>query len=77
MLPNEFRAHHRAASESLLRAADDDADRETIEDELRQAEYFEKEAMKHIDTPRQRALGLGLLHAIDMISAVAEAEFLE
>jgi hypothetical protein len=73
-LSDEFRVNHRAASESLLRAAIE-ADYDTVDYELGQAQYFETEAMKHIKTPRQRALGMGLLHAVDLMRAVTEAQF--
>lgn len=75
MLPDEFRVNHRAASESLLRAAAEDSDLVLIVHELDKASYFEAEAQKHITTPRQRALAMGLLHAVDLMRAVVEAEF--
>lgn len=75
MLPDEFRVNHRAASESLLRAAAADSDHELINHELDKATYFEHEAKRHISTPRQRALAMGLLHAVDLMRAVTEAEF--
>lgn len=74
MLPDEFRVNHRAASESLLRAAASESVAE-VEHELGKAVYFENEAVKHISTHRQRALSMGLLHAIDLMRAVAAAEF--
>lgn len=74
-LPNEFRVNHRAASESLLHAAAEDSDQAMVTHELDKAHYFEAEAMKHIETPRQRALAMGLLHAVDLMRAVTEAEF--
>lgn len=75
MLADEFRVNHRAASESLLRAVGIVSPPAAIYDALDQAVYFETEAMKHIESPRERALGMGLLHAIDLIRAVTEAEF--
>ena len=75
MLPDEFRVNHRAASESLLRAAATTTSPEQVRDELDKAVYFETEAMQHVGTPRQRALGMGLLHAVDLMRAVTEAEF--
>ena len=75
MLADEFRVNHRAASESLMRAVALDADQAEIEYELKQARYFERQAMQHLTSPRQRALGMGLLHACDLIDAVTEAEF--
>lgn len=73
-IPDEFRVNHRAASESLLRAAASDVDVATITHELDKAVYFEEQAQESIKTPRQRALALGLLHAVDLMRAVAEAE---
>lgn len=73
MLPDEFRVSHRAASESLMRAAASD-DLAEIERELTKAEYFEGEAMRSLKTQRQRALALGFLHACDLVRAVAHAE---
>lgn len=75
MLSDEFRVHHRAASESLIRAASYEVHSRVIE-ELDQAIFFEGEAMKHVKTTRQRALGIGLLHAIDLMRVAADAEFL-
>ena len=75
MVPDEFRVNHRAASESLLRAAAADASLNEIRHELGKADYFENEALLHVETPRQRALGMGLLHAVDLMRAVSEAEF--
>lgn len=72
-LPDEFRVNHRAASESLLRAAADDDD-QMVAHELEKAVYFETEAMKSLTTLRQRALAMGFLHAVDMVQAVVEAE---
>lgn len=75
-LPDEFRTNHRAASESLQRAvAYTTDDMQMIRYEIQKARYFEQEAMKHLQTPRQRALGIGLLHAVDLVEAVADAEF--
>jgi hypothetical protein len=76
MLADEFRVNHRAASESLLRSVSIQSSVVEIRDELNRAFYFETEAMRHITTPRERALGMGLLHAIDLLRAVTEAEFL-
>lgn len=73
MLPDEFRVNHRAASESLQRAASLD-DIAEIERELEKAEYFEGEAMRSLTTQRQRALAIGFLHAVDLVRAVAHAE---
>lgn len=73
MLPDEFRVNHRAASESLLLAASA-SDHDLIDAELTKAIYFENEALRWISTPRQRALAMGLLHAVDLMRAVAEAE---
>lgn len=73
MLPDEFRVNHRAASESLIRAAGAD-NLDEIEHELEKATYFEKEAMASLKTRRQRALSLGFLHAVDLVRAVAHAE---
>ena len=73
MMPDEFRVNHRAASESLQRAASLN-DLAGIEDELTKATYFENEAMKALTTARQRALALGFLHAVDLVRAVAHAE---
>jgi hypothetical protein len=75
MIPGEFRVNHRAASESLLHAAAENADADLIKHELDKARYFETEAVKYIVTHRQRALATGLLHAIDLMRAVADAEF--
>jgi hypothetical protein len=75
MLADEFRVNHRAASESLLRAVATEVSAAHIHDALDQAVYFETEAMLHIHTPRERALGMGLLHAVDLIRAVTDAEF--
>lgn len=75
ILPDEFRVNHRAASESLLRAAEIESDQARINEQLDQAAYFEGEAMKHIRTPRQRALGMALEHAVDLMRAVTDAEF--
>jgi hypothetical protein len=75
MLPDEFRVNHRAASESLLHAAASESGLGEINHELDKASYFEKEAMQHIATNRQRALAMGLLHAIDLMRAVVAAEF--
>lgn len=72
-MPDEFRVNHRAASESLQRAASLD-ELTTIEYELTKATYFEHEAMKSLTTARQRALALGFLHAVDLVRAVAHAE---
>src|SRR5690349_19518881 len=72
-LPDEFRVNHRAASESLQKAAAAD-DLPEIEDELQKAEYFEGEAMRSLKTQRQRALAIGFLHTVDLIRAVAHAE---
>lgn len=72
-MPNDFRVNHRAASESLQRAASLD-DLTEIEYELGKATYFENEAMKALGTRRQRALALGFLHAVDLVRAVAHAE---
>lgn len=66
--------NHRAASEALLLATCL-TDRDRIVHELDKAAYFEGEAVKHVETPRQRALGMGLLHAVDLMRAVTEAEF--
>lgn len=73
MMPDEFRVNHRAASESLQRAASADELNE-IERELEKAIYFEGEAMRSLKTQRQRALALGFLHAVDLVRAVAYAE---
>jgi hypothetical protein len=72
-LSDEFRINHRAASESLLRAAAADELTE-IEHELEKAEYFEGEAMRSLKTQRQRALAIGFLHAVDLVRTVAHAE---
>lgn len=72
--PDEFRVNHRAASESLLRAAADDVSLEEIDHELEKATYFENEAIKNVRTHRQRALAIGLVHAVDLLRAVAHAE---
>jgi hypothetical protein len=76
-LPDEFRVNHRAASESLLRAAASDSDLCEIKHELEKATYFENEALRSVVTQRQRALAIGLLHAVDLLRAVAYAEFNE
>lgn len=73
MMPNEFRVNHRAASESLQRATSLD-DLSEIERELEKAVYFETEAMKALQTQRQRALAIGFMHAVDLVRAVAHAE---
>lgn len=73
-LPDEFRSNHRAASESLLKAATG-RDRRAVLRELDKARYFEEQAMRCLRTPRERALAMGLLHAVDLMRAVAEAEF--
>lgn len=75
MVPNDFRINHRAASESLLHAAAADVDLALVTHELEKARYFETEAQKHITTHRQQALAMGLLHAVDLMQAVASAEF--
>lgn len=72
-LPDEFRVNHRAASESLQRAAAAD-DINEIEAELEKAIYFEGEAMRSLKTQRQRALAIGFIHACDLVRAVAHAE---
>ena len=59
-LPNEFRINHRAASESLLRAAEADTGCEEVLYELGKASYFENEAMAFVQTPRQKALAKAL-----------------
>lgn len=47
---------------------------DVINQELDKATYFEHEALAHVQTHRQRALAMGLLHAVDMMRAVAAAE---
>lgn len=75
IIPDEFRVNHRAASESLLKAAAIESDHKTICAELNKARFFEKEALSSVTTPRQRALGMGLLHAVDLMEAVTHTEF--
>ena len=75
-LPGEFGVNHRAASENLIRATLlTTNDLPTIERLLDNAALFEKAAQTHVVTPRQEALAMGLLHAVDLIRAVAHAEF--
>ncbi len=73
MLPDEFRINHRAASESLQRAASSDSLAE-IEHELEKAVYFETQAMQALTTRRQKALAIAFMHAVDLVRAVADAE---
>lgn len=73
-LDEEFRRNHRAASESLIAAAEAD-NRADIDRALDNSTRFEQRAMRHIETPRQRALAMGLLHAADLMRAVTDAEF--
>lgn len=73
-LSAEFRRCHRMASEALVRAAEADSAPE-VNYALDQARHFENEALEHVDTNRQRALAMGLLHAVDLLRAVAQAEF--
>lgn len=75
MLTDDFRVNHRAACESLLQAAASGVNRAMVYAQLEQAAYFETEAMKHLDSPRQRALGTGMLYAIDLMRVVADVEF--
>jgi hypothetical protein len=74
-LHDEFRVHHRAASESILRAVAA-TDYKVINEELDRADYFEKTAMQFITGPRQRALTIGLMHTVDLMRAVTDAEFI-
>lgn len=75
MTTDEFRVNHRAAAESLLAAAALESDPASIEYQLNKALYFETEAMKSVATVRQRALAIGLTHAVDLMRAVVSAEF--
>ena len=75
-LPGEFGVNHRAASENLIRATLLTTNTlPDIERLLDNAALFEKSALTHVVTPRQKALAIGLMHAVDLIREVARAEF--
>lgn len=73
-LTGDFRRLHRMSSESLVRAAESDDGPEVMY-ALDQATHFETQALQHVVTNRQQALAMGLLHAVDLMRAVAATEF--